>query len=456
MNLGVLKTNSKKYPYKVVLATSVDKKRADELLSIASLIKQAPAKIVKTNAADLIKQEAALISSDWKRYAVSSCFSEGNNTQKKLALCSGLKLDQYRLSLCLYQGVCKPKTIDLSKFNESFDDYSILSSAEPLIDPRIKKCVSTSKSTDETINCGLVNLLSNEERNIYECTKSKSNKTELAECLVGKVMSDDAKKIIECNEEHGSDHNEMFNCAMQNSSNNNVRIAATCLKDQYPEDCFASQMIGGDAGLAIKCMQENNDDDIATALCVAGNYLNEDQRKYISCAANSGGYTSFFACAAGGSLDLTAEQQITLECAAQSGGNPYAFAGCYGYRTVVRELSKCFTNGIGGDGCFGKNNTIVKFANNAYNDVTKGPGDGNEIVKLREGLLGHDNGEVSRMLRDPGKYSVKVIGNTLQGVGKAGEDALKGTFKFVNNVTNEVNKIFKKAEEVLNPFKWRL
>ena len=47
----------------------------------------------------------------------------------------------------------------------------------------------------------------------------------------------------------------------------------------------------------------------------------------------------------------------------------------------MKELGKCLEKGIGGPGCFGPDNTIVKTINNAINDIIKGPGPNNEIVK---------------------------------------------------------------------------
>ncbi len=59
------------------------------------------------------------------------------------------------------------------------------------------------------------------------------------------------------------------------------------------------------------------------------------------------------------------------------------------------------TEGFGGSGCFGDNNTAVKAIKNAWNDVTVGVGSGNEMVKAREAILGDDNGTLSNIIRDP-------------------------------------------------------
>lgn len=86
------------------------------------------------------------------------------------------------------------------------------------------------------------------------------------------------------------------------------------------------------------------------------------------------------------------EQEVFAGCAVSTGGQPYAFAGCVGSQLTKMELQKCFTHGIGGSGCFGQNNTVVKFVNNAWKDVTEGPGPSND-------LLGRD-GFIGRKLRD--------------------------------------------------------
>jgi hypothetical protein len=54
----------------------------------------------------------------------------------------------------------------------------------------------------------------------------------------------------------------------------------------------------------------------------------------------------------------------------------------------MRELGKCLKK-IGGDGCLGPDNSIVKAVNNAVHDITKGPGPNNEIVKAMTELGKH-------------------------------------------------------------------
>src|SRR4029077_1054844 len=96
-----------------------------------------------------------------------------------------------------------------------------------------------------------------------------------------------------------------------------------------------------------------------------------EQQRIANCVLqNKGSYVQMGVCAAGN--NLTAEQQVFVSCALTTGGQPYAFAGCVGTQLTLNEIDKCFSRGIGGDGCFGTNNTAVKFVSNAFKDVTQG------------------------------------------------------------------------------------
>jgi hypothetical protein len=100
---------------------------------------------------------------------------------------------------------------------------------------------------------------------------------------------------------------------------------------------------------------------------------------------NKGSYVQMGVCAAGS--NLTSEQQVYVQCAASTGGQPYAFAGCVGTQLTLNELQKCLDSGIGGRGCFGDNNAVVKLVKNAWKDVTEGTGPSNELLG-RDGFVG--------------------------------------------------------------------
>ncbi len=48
-----------------------------------------------------------------------------------------------------------------------------------------------------------------------------------------------------------------------------------------------------------------------------------------------------------------------------------------------------------------KTDADLSAAHNAITDITRGPGKNNDLVKAREKLLKSDNGEVSKLIRDP-------------------------------------------------------
>jgi hypothetical protein len=147
--------------------------------------------------------------------------------------------------------------------------------------------------------------------------------------------------------------------------------------------------------IGIQCAQSslNSDDIIDSFISCAGQQvvLPENEQELVDCAARSGGQASGFLACAGGNIianQLTPEQQIVVQCVVETDGQPYAAAGCAATQLTVRELQKCFTNGIDGDnGCFGNNNDLVgqngwtaRTFNNVVSDIQNGPGPNNDLV----------------------------------------------------------------------------
>jgi hypothetical protein len=134
---------------------------------------------------------------------------------------------------------------------------------------------------------------------------------------------------------------------------------------------------------------------------------------------------------------MNEEWRIAAECAVQSGGNPVGFAGCTAGRLTIRELTKCFSGQIGTD-CFGPNNTIVKYLNDEFNDLTHGPGRNNEIVKAIE-AIGQITGGPNSVINNPGQLTGgpnSLINNPGQIFGGSGS-------------------VFNDPGQVLNPARWR-
>jgi hypothetical protein len=164
-------------------------------------------------------------------------------------------------------------------------------------------------------------------------------------------------------------------------------------------------------------------------LCLAEGYVPPEAAKLLACVQQQGnsGDVSVIGtavCYGAQNIRMNAETQIIISCAVATGGEPYSMAGCAGGQLTARELDKCFTHGIGGNGCFGRNNTIVQALggtgqwlagqfgpnntlvqtwNNTVNDIRYGPG---------------PNHEANRVIRNVGNELSRGTNNVRREVGK--------------------------------------
>lgn len=215
-------------------------------------------------------------------------------------------------------------------------------------------CYNSTSGQDAFADCMLDEMLGEKEQNVYECAQENGEVVDIALCSIrangGANEQVIVANIMECRQSHGDDWSQYPICMMEQEMSEDQARLVGCLKDQAE---------GGEVTLT------------GTAVCYGGASLNP-------------------------------ELQIAMECAVTTGGNPMAFAGCAGGQLTQRELTKCFTQGVGGNGCFGPNNEIVKALravgvdvtdmfgptndvvvawNNAVNDLQNGPGENNEAVK---------------------------------------------------------------------------
>jgi hypothetical protein len=75
--------------------------------------------------------------------------------------------------------------------------------------------------------------------------------------------------------------------------------------------------------------------------CIGG-----EAGRLLSCAAHSQSYAGIAICAVGPKMNQ--EWMIAAQCAASSGGVPVTAAACTAGWLTLNELSKCFSQGIGG------------------------------------------------------------------------------------------------------------
>jgi len=162
------------------------------------------------------------------------------------------------------------------------------------------------------------------------------------------------------------------------------------------ENCTEG-LIDGKTRVTLACVSRAGTEKTALAGCAAEAVLPPDMARLVGCAATSQGPTSFTLCAAAPAMNE--EWRIAAECAVESGGNPITFGGCTAGRLTLRELTKCFTGQIGKD-CYGPNNTIVVTLRNSVNDLIRGPGKNNDVVKAVD-AVGELTGGPNSVINNP-------------------------------------------------------
>lgn len=254
-----------------------------------------------------------------------------------------------------------------------------------------------------------------EAQNCYD--RAGGNKDSFANCMMPKMLSPQQMRAYECARSKNGDQAEMG-------------------------ACLAKQMVGSNEAKAIdqtmQCYKKHGKEYDKYPLCMAGQQFDEKTAATVNCIsdqASSGEVTGWTlaGCAAGNQLGMNAEMAIAVQCAMSTGGQPYAFAGCTAGQLTQRELTKCFTKGVGGDGCFGPNNDIVKGLkafgvdlgnltnpngegvkawNTAVNDLQNGPGKNNDIIKAAD--------TVNREIQNAGNSVKKEANNLLERAGIPG------------------------------------
>ncbi len=231
------------------------------------------------------------------------------------------------------------------------------------------------------------NALTEDQTEAIACVAKVEDGGDLALCAAEKAgLSDDQQAVVECVVQSQGDADDFVGCAGKG---------------------VVSKYIGRDASTALKCgVDAGNAEDFATcaATGILGKNATKEQKIALTCAANSGGDIDQMAVCAGANmlnmkLGLNPEQQIAVQCLVSTGGQPYAAAGCMATRLTARELTKCFTDGIGGKGCFGDTNDLVGkdgWTAQRLKDLAGGP---NSVINNPDQIWGGNNSFV----RNPGQ-----------------------------------------------------
>ncbi|WP_208717801.1 hypothetical protein [Pantoea cypripedii] len=203
------------------------------------------------------------------------------------------------------------------------------------------------------INCAGNTLfgdkLSQDQRDAIECLSKSSSMNNAAVCGADKLTAS-----------LSAEQRTALNCAV--NSKGDTESFMQCASGKL----LLSQLTPQQVSL-VKCASGTSD-SLSFAGCAGaallGNNASKEQTIALQCAAESQGDPTSMAACAGANLinmgmNLNPEQQIAVQCLASSGGAPQAAAGCMATRLTARELVKCASQGVGGDGCFGDSNDIV-------------------------------------------------------------------------------------------------
>ena len=208
------------------------------------------------------------------------------------------------------------------------------------------------------------------------------------------------------------------------TANGNSTIAASnCVNGGYSDDmnrfsaCWVMQMASPQQREIANCIMTNGD-WASAGFCMAGRGLSPSGQQVAQCAlnlvygnappqmlancasgptginpeamrlagcvaANTDNFWGAAMCAGG--EKLTPEQQVFAECAVETGLQPYAFAACATGQLTINEFQKCLTIGVGGEGCFGTNNTIVQLVRAFWTGVAGGP---NSVLNRPDQIFG--------------------------------------------------------------------
>lgn len=90
-----------------------------------------------------------------------------------------------------------------------------------------------------------------------------------------------------------------------------------------------------------------------------------------------------------GAFGINHEGQVTAACVANYGVS-YAAAGCVAGQLTADELQKCFSDGVGGRGCFGDNNTLVSMIRSNFEAARRENGTVDQTIRVVTGISPKD------------------------------------------------------------------
>lgn len=357
------------------------------------------------------------VTSDQNSNKIIECIGEGNATSETLANCAGPSLLADVIPPDMQQTLTCARSSggNTDAFVACMGaDLQVRLSADAA---RAVDCVASEGTLPGAFaGCASRSLLSKAltpgQQKAVACavevpTDASAFRNCLGTALVNGQLSEEQSEVLSCASQTSGDTGEIIGCAgtafLDRSLTKDQKDLLSCAlasngNESEAASCAAAQLLNGtltqDQQAVLTCAASSGGDAAVFSSCAGqallGANLPPEQKAAIDCAVQSqGDPTGFGTCAATKFLDLglNPEQQIALQCVAQTAGQPYAAVACSTTRLLVRELEKCVTNGVGGDGCFGDSNDLVgkdgfvaRSVGNVISDVTHGPGDSNDVV----------------------------------------------------------------------------
>lgn len=328
----------------------------------------------------------------------------------------------------------------------------------------VQCAIDTKGNAENFIGCMSLAIpaiqLSPEQRAIVQCGASSNSAESFASCAAPSFMGQSEQAALRCAVE-SKDALTFVSCADQLpvKVSEDQRIVAKCAMHSKGDtngfftcagSSFAGRNLSSDQKTILHCASKSGGDTHAFVNCAAGGPLTEslsrEQQIAVRCVAESGGDPAATAVCAGTNLmalNLSPEQQIAVQCVAATGGEPNSAVGCMASRLTMRELTKCFNDGIGGSGCFGDSNDLIGrngWVGRSLGQITGGD---NSVISNPGQIWGGDNSFV----RNPGQ----VWGGPNSVVNNPGQ-VLGGPNSFFNNpqqVFGEPNSVFNNPGQIL-------
>lgn len=299
-----------------------------------------------------------------------------------------------------------------------------------LNEQQARTCVNENGDNhDAFLGCMVDSMTNAKQREILHCVQDNDNAIDGGACLANAV-DPRAGRIVDTLSTCGAiDGDTDWDCLARNNLDGRMLSAYECVADDQTDVSDCLDALGADARTrrAAQIVQRCYDSDVSDyALCALQQSDSRDVARAASCIKQQvesadPSYLGAGICFATGALNLNPEQRIAIDCAVSTGGQPYAFAACAGGRLTARELTKCFTAGVGGNGCFGPNNEIVKALslagidvnnltnpngevirawNTVSNDLRNGPGSNNDVVRTLNQVQNTVTSSLNNVRRD--------------------------------------------------------